>query len=289
MKMIWLVSFLTPMLAAGQLEHSLLWKITKEGSSHKSFLFGSMHTNDSIANSFSESWWNAYDQCDVLAAEVSINDVRDQASALSAAIMKDTLLQDLYSADDYKTIMTLLEREFDPVYVNLMKGLKPFYILALIMEMPKNGESVQSVMDIRLQVLAQEKGKQIIGLETADEQASSIDVLSLNEQAELLLNYAKNEIEANKEFESLKAFYLEQNLDSLSESKAKEYFPVKLTRELVVGRNERFMRKLAGPLESSNVFCMVGAMHLQGENGLIVMLRKQGYTVEPVEFTFGTK
>ena len=41
-------------------------------------------------------------------------------------------------------------------------------------------------------------------------------------------------------------------------------------------------------LSWERVFCAVGCAHLPGDKGLIGLLRKKGYTVEPVKFEWNT-
>ncbi len=53
-------------------------------------------------------------------------------------------------------------------------------------------------------------------------------------------------------------------------------------RLLVVQRNEKWLKELPRLIRQSNVFIAVGAEHLLYECGLIVQLKKMGYTVEPV-------
>jgi uncharacterized protein YbaP (TraB family) len=55
---------------------------------------------------------------------------------------------------------------------------------------------------------------------------------------------------------------------------------------LIEKRNERFLQRLLPYLKENNVFCAVGAMHLPGERGMLAMLRREGYNVEPVPFEF---
>ena len=153
-----------PVLAIGQSDQSLLWKVTRPDSDRISYLFGSMHTNDSLANSFSESWWNAFNQCNVLAAEVDLVDTTDAALVLQSVMMKDTVLSDLYTDENFKIVKRLIEKEFDPFYASMLNGIKPFYILALIMEKPQNNETFETVMDVRVQLLAREMRKNVIGL-----------------------------------------------------------------------------------------------------------------------------
>src|SRR5687768_2392876 len=77
--------------------NALLWEVTTEENDHVSYLFGSMHTNDSLANTFSKSWWTAFDNCNVLAGEVNGTGDLDIQSAIGSAMMKDTVLSDLYT------------------------------------------------------------------------------------------------------------------------------------------------------------------------------------------------
>lgn len=48
-------------------------------------------------------------------------------------------------------------------------------------------------------------------------------------------------------------------------------------------RNENWIPQLEKILPEKNCFIAVGLLHLYGECGLIVQLRKRGYKVEPVE------
>lgn len=46
-------------------------------------------------------------------------------------------------------------------------------------------------------------------------------------------------------------------------------------------RNADWMRVLAGMLPAMSILIAVGAGHLPGDKGLISLLRREGYTVEP--------
>ncbi len=52
---------------------------------------------------------------------------------------------------------------------------------------------------------------------------------------------------------------------------------------LVVQRNNNWMEKIPLFIEDkSRAFVLVGAMHLNGDDGLIKQLKKQDFTVEPL-------
>ncbi len=43
--------------------------------------------------------------------------------------------------------------------------------------------------------------------------------------------------------------------------------------------------RLLAELETGTVFAAVGALHLPGDNGMVALLRSEGYTVKPGPFS----
>jgi uncharacterized protein YbaP (TraB family) len=58
------------------------------------------------------------------------------------------------------------------------------------------------------------------------------------------------------------------------------------TKEVMLdNRNKNWVTQLRDILPQKNIFIAVGAGHLVGENGLISLLKKEGYTLRPIENT----
>ena len=51
---------------------------------------------------------------------------------------------------------------------------------------------------------------------------------------------------------------------------------------LLDDRNKNWVGQLKNILKEKNIFIAVGAGHLVGKNGLIELLKKEGYTVKPL-------
>ncbi len=287
MKTLLFALLLFPVAPYAQTEQSLLWKVTKDGNVNTSYLFGSMHTNDSLANTFSKEWWNALKSCNALATEVDLTNPKELMASMNVAMMKDTVLADLYSEEEMKEVDAFIKKTFDPFTATFTVRMKPFFILAAAMEKPMEDSPYKMLMDMRLQGIAKDNGKEVIGLETFAQQAASIDVVSLKEQAILLLDYARGGRDMEGELDSIMKHYLAQNLDSLLADATMMDYPEKLMKSLIEIRNARFMVNLLPHLTEKRVFCVVGAMHLVGPTGLIEQLKKNGYLVEPVAFRFG--
>jgi len=56
-----------------------------------------------------------------------------------------------------------------------------------------------------------------------------------------------------------------------------------LKQELIVKRNRKMRTRVLPLLGRGGVFIGVGALHLVGEDGLVALIRKAGYLVEPIE------
>ena len=52
--------------------------------------------------------------------------------------------------------------------------------------------------------------------------------------------------------------------------------------KLLDNRNKAWMTQLPSLFSEQSTFVAVGALHLSGKNGLVNLLRAQGYTVKPL-------
>ena len=55
-----------------------------------------------------------------------------------------------------------------------------------------------------------------------------------------------------------------------------------LKTKLLDKRNQNWIPKINAVIQNKSCFIAIGAGHLVGENGLINLLKNQGYTVEPI-------
>ena len=78
--------------------------------------------------------------------------------------------------------------------------------------------------------------------------------------------------------------YLTFDLDKLAEMVQDTTLPDKFEKVLVSDRNVTMAKQFVRISSKHTVFCAVGAAHLPGDKGVIALLRKKGYTVEPVTF-----
>lgn len=270
---------------------SLLWEIKKNGTKEVSYLFGTMHSADTLLFQKREAIFNYIQKCDVFSGELDLNETPDPM-ALSMQMMAEVPLSNWYSDEDYAIIDGYLNEklgEMSPV----ISMFKPFWIMATLIQLEEGlvpdedaaGEDQALVIDDQLQRFAESNGLQVKPLETMQEQMDAINGISMEEQAEMLLEVAKETESQDVITEELKSSYIQGDLQAMYEVYKDERFSSNIEQLLIDVRNKNMADRLAASIEDGNVvFCAVGALHLPGDEGVIERLIEMGYKVKPVKY-----
>jgi uncharacterized protein YbaP (TraB family) len=284
-----LIAFLI-VISCATVEAQLLWKVTGKGLKQPCYLFGTHHLIpiqflDSVPGLF-----KSFNECETIVGEMVLNNIDATSKIQQAAIMPDhQQINELLNDEEYKVVDTELKSvlKFGLKEVSIMN---PTLILTLY-EMEKykklTGYTDDKQSDSYFQLVAIEKNKKVVGLETIDQQ---ISVLfgngSLERQANVLVETVRQKDTILKEMIQLNKLYKAGKLDELiALSKGKGNITDMTDEEyanLVDKRNAAWMTKLPILMHESPCFIAVGAMHLGGKNGLIKLLEKEGYKVIPI-------
>jgi len=286
-----ILTILLFVLGLSSTQAQLLWKISGKGLKHPSYLFGTYHL---IPIQFLDSvpgLYKAFNECDVVIGEIATNNIDATSKIEFAASMPNhTKMTDLLKGDRYQST----DNELKSVLKLGLKDLSmmnPSLILSLYkIELYKKaaGLTDDTQSDSYFQLVASEKDKKVIGLESISQQ---IKILygngSLERQADILFEATKhkditlnNMIKSNKLYKSGKIndlVELSKGTGGLNDLTEDEY------RKLIDDRNTEWMTKLPKYITQSNCFIAVEATHLGGTNGLIKQLEKAGYKVKSVE------
>jgi len=283
--------FFSMFLGVTSLQAQLLWKVSGKGLKQPSYLFGTHHLFsiqyfDSIPGLF-----KAFNDCNVVVSEMVMNNIDASAKIRQAAVMPDhKTIKDLLNDDEYKLVDTELKSVLKLGLKNV-SIMNPSLILTMYeMEIYKKltGFSDTKQSDSYFQLVAAEKGKKVIGLETVDQQ---IEVLfgngTLERQANVLVEAIQHKDKILSEMIQLNKLYKAGKIDELAElSKGKDNI-TEMTEEeyakLVDNRNAEWLKKLPSILKDGSSFIAVDAMHLGGKNGLVKQLQKAGYKIKAVD------
>ena len=272
--------------SGGDMTKTLLWKISGNGLSQPSYMYGTIHmicADDAILSStLKEIIRNA----DEVYFEVDLDNLGEMVGVLSKMKMSgDTTLKQLLNEGDYATVKEYFESKGSMLPFSILETYKPILALSTLQEGSLECESMAMMEQVIMQEARQNK-KRIRGLESMAYQAGVLDSIPYRLQAEQLVNYIqnlnKNESE-DKELEQMMEAYKSQDLERLEKLMMSTDMGVgNFTEILLYRRNRNWLEKLKTILPGKSLLIAVGAGHLPGKDGMIDLLRKAGYTVTPV-------
>lgn len=267
--------------------NTLLWKISGKGLQKPSFLFGTIHMLCADDATLSTNMKKAISNCDEVYFEVDLDNMMEMLLVMNKMKMKgDTTLQDLLSDADYKKVKKYFESKGSMLPFSMLETYKPMLAASTLEQSSLPCENTAMMEQVIMEEAKQYK-KNIKGLENMSYQASVLDSIPYKLQAEQLVNYIDKANEAGGEDAEMKEMfeaYKKQDLVKLEKLLLQSDAGVSsFTDILLYHRNRNWVNKLRSVLPEKSLLIAVGAGHLPGEKGMISLLRKEGYTVTPVE------
>ena len=277
------------LLAQDTLAHALLWEITGKDLSQPSYLFGTIHMIAKDDFFLAEEVRRAISQSEEVYFEINMDEMNDLGAMMSLmmdAFMKnDTTLRDLLSQEDYAYV----EAHFRKIGLPLtfLQRIKPMFLTVLSsedMSLSANGDGVASY-EMEILALARDGEKRIGGLETAAYQMSMFDSIPYKVQADMLVQTIRDESGDSQQLDALVAMYKAQNLNGMERMFKMDPTGLgKYEHLLLATRNRNWIPVMTGAMATKSTFFAVGAGHLPGEEGVIRLLEREGYTLRPVSF-----
>ena len=272
------------------LQSQLLWQVSGHGLAQPSYLFGTHHM---IPISFLDSvpgLFRAFNRCDAVVGEMVMNSIDASEKIMQASTLPQGLTMDsLLNADDYAMVDAGLRAvlKIGLKELALMKPavIRTMYETELYRQHTGFDDGTQS--DSYFQQIAMQQGKEVIGLEDVNTQIALLfGNADQKREALLLVETVSHREEGLREIETLNALYKAGEIDRLVEMAQEQGDPLAMTPEeydrMVDDRNLSWLEQLPDLMQARPCFIAVGAMHLGGEQGLVQLLRKEGYKVKPV-------
>lgn len=272
-----------------QLNAQILWKVTGNGLKNPSYLFGTHHLIDKDKVPELQKVLSLVKDVDVVVNEIDMSDMMGmQMKIMKGAMMKGQNIRDLISEEDYK----LLDTEFKELLgigLDKLGSFKPamlsnLYSVSVYTKNKKISKEPEA-LDLIIQKAGKKENKEIIALETADEQIEVLfNSLTLEKQAEILVKSVKEKEKGIEQMQKLDEAYLAGDLKKMEELYSEdEDMTEEYKKALVDTRNLKWISKLNKLFETKSGVVAVGCLHLVGETGLIKQLEKNGFSVEPVK------
>ena len=265
---------------------SSVWKVSK--GDNYFYLGGTIHMLTEEDHPLPDEFLIAYNDANEVIFETNLTEVgTPQYQSKMTQVMTyhdgSTLIDEL-SPETYTQLDNFLTRR--GIAIAHFSTFQPWGVALVlsIMEYQRLGMTGEFGVDSYFNHLALQDNKIISNLETPDEQLMALTSMSFIEPNEAI-SLSLRDIERLPELiGSMKAMWRSGDLEMLSKhplvAQMKMETP-KMYKALVIDRNNNWMKKLPLLVDNKNIeFVMVGAMHLVGKDGLLHLLKQQGFQIE---------
>jgi len=150
--------------------------------------------------------------------------------------------------------------------------MKPFFFSSVVLQ-EKIGK--QKSFEMEFQKLAKKNDKLLMGLETVMYQMETIDRISIKDQIQFMDDFSNM-----SEFDVLFKLYEQEDINGLYKmiSEETDMLP-EFNHWFLDVRNANWIPVIEKQIRQQPTFIAVGAGHLGGTNGVLELLKKQGYTI----------
>ena len=263
-------------------DKSIFWEISGNGLKKPSFLYGTIHIQDKRVFQFDKQVTKAFAACDAYAMELKMDDINPLEMA-SMLIMKDTTLDMLLTEGEMQELDDSLQAKMG-ASAQLFNTMKPFFVSSQF-SLTEGKKEMSKPLDLYLDSIAKAEKKIRIGIEEFKDQLGVIDEIPLQTQADLLMGVVRDT--SNQDLlEDMIATYLSGDVEKMLTMGDEDLMPEGFTENFLNKRNRKMANRIAAISQEQTTFNAVGAAHLGGEQGVVTLLRKKGYTVRAIAIEF---
>ena len=281
-------------VAQKPIANSLLWAISGNGLQDTSYLYGTIHLIAKEDFFLTEATKRAFSKSDKVTFEINMEDMMDlgaQMGLMMKAFMSDgQTLSDFLEEEKYKEVKAhFAEMGMNDFMWQMMEKIKPMFLSVFgSMDMTGGGGlNTGEMMSYEMEFMEMAKGKEktIGGLETAEYQMSMFDSIPYEAQAAMLYESIQAETSSSDQLDDMVKLYKNQDLKGMMKMFAADEEGVGQYEDLLlVGRNKNWIPVMQKMMSEQVTFFAVGAGHLAGNNGVVNLLKAEGFTLTPMNY-----
>ncbi len=272
--------------------NTLLWKIDGKGLKAPSYLFGTIHLICQEDVVISRATRRAFAATRQLAMEIDMGNAGETNMLdmldKGAMMRGDTTLEMLLDTADMGLITSFFQDSLGMPFMPPMNRIKPMFLSTMLLQGEQDCE--QTSYEEEFVALARRQKKPTLGIETAEQQLALFDYLSYKEQAAMLVSDLKSSMTPMAASSSAPDMTLQSVTELYKQGKITELLETLRSEEagafedvLLNNRNRAWIPIIEAMIQKKATFIAVGAGHLAGEQGIVHLLRKQGYRLTPMK------
>src|SRR6478735_4216789 len=267
--------------AQSSLEKTLLWQITGPGITAPSYLYGTIHLmcpQDIIVSTILRAKFYATKQ---VYLELDMDDLGVMAKTMAQMNMRnDTTLKQLLPPAQYDSVSVKFQ-QLTNMPLEIMQTMKPMLLESVVYPSLLGCEGAEA-WEQKFMQRAKANNMQVKGLEKVEDQLKVFDAIPYAAQAEEFAETVLHIDSVKKSFTGMLDLYKQKDLAALNKMTNEEDEFSAYSDLLLNDRNIKWIPEIIEQAKLRPTFFAVGAAHLGNDNGVINLLRQQGYTVSPV-------
>jgi uncharacterized protein YbaP (TraB family) len=260
----------------------LLWEISGNGLQQPSYLYGTIHMICKEDFMLSESVKQKFSSSKQVYLELDMDDPQLQAKMMQQLqLPANESLKNKLGEGNYNQLDSFLKKEMN-MSLAVFNRFKPMMLMSMIAQRLLSCTEMESY-EMSFVKMAGEQKKDLLGLERVEDQLAVFDAIPDSLEISSMMSMINNFEVPKKEFNRMVALYLSQDLESLHQLMAESPEMMDSQELLLDSRNRNWIPVMESAMKSNSTFFAVGAGHLSGGQGVLELLRKNGYSVTAVE------
>lgn len=267
--------------SSGQSDNALLWRISGKDLSGPSYLYGTIHMICPDDLMIGDSLRQSVETANRLYLEINMDEPGMLMKTMKMSMLPSGTIRDLMKPADYQRLESFVKDSLGmPMF--LLNKMKPLTLMSVmytkLLPCNKTASYEETLMK-----MAKKKNKSIHGLETLEDQMAVFDQIPDTMETRMIMALVDDFNGQREEFSNLIRAYLNKDLHTLGNMIGDAPDIDGFEDLLLVNRNKKWIPVMKKEMNQSACLFAVGAGHLPGTDGVIDLLRKEGYIVTPVE------
>ena len=265
----------------------ILWKISGNGLTKPSYLFGTIHAYCDKDKIFTDDFISTFKSVDVVAMELNLNDFSTFVYLMKASMKaSEKPISSFLTQNETYLLDSICHKILGDSLVNLDKR-SPIPLLSKMYLSDSIIGCSPIPLDFIVAELAKRNNKESYGLESPQFQDSLLNNIPDSIQVKWLLEFAMNIEQAKLDFKNLLKAYDSQQSKSIYEISFRTSPEMLFLKDVLLdNRNKNWVNYLLRNIHTKSYFVAVGAAHIAGEFGIVELLRKNGFQLDPIMIKF---
>ncbi len=269
-------------------DQSALYKVEGNGLDKPSYIFGTINFLPQFGYFIPEEVKEAIKTSEIYITKLSLKPKVQRQFTEAVKIPNDGSVDKYLNESDQKKLQSIIETYGgkNQAYNNFYSRLQPIILVTSTTALTLQNNIVYP--EIELEDIAKDNKLKLVSLSNVNDEIVAFEQFPIEDQVEAL-KYTINNFDAHiKEYKKMvRRYHKEQDLRFVKKVTFKATNESEIFRKVYYDdRTQSWVPKIKKIIKSKSAFIALGVPHLVGDQGMVELLRKEGYKVSPVIIDF---